>query len=162
MMETDNRKISPDYYNQRRFSGVQYLNCNELIDDLIFSCSGSQAFYTGNIVKYLWRYRDKGNPVQDLKKAYTYMLFLYKHVRKNGAFRPSGFIGCSPVSTSVREVKNLLYRKTENDDSPEEKYFRIIALAVLNACCLRDRIDITEQLNDGLHAISELIKLYEE
>lgn len=31
-----------------------------------------QTFCVGNAIKYLWRYKDKGNPVEDLKKARWY------------------------------------------------------------------------------------------
>lgn len=31
-----------------------------------------QYFCTGNTIKYLWRYKNKGNPVEDLKKARWY------------------------------------------------------------------------------------------
>lgn len=31
-----------------------------------------QPFCTGNAIKYLWRYKDKGNPVEDLEKARWY------------------------------------------------------------------------------------------
>lgn len=31
-----------------------------------------QYFCTGNTIKYLWRYKSKGNPVEDLKKARWY------------------------------------------------------------------------------------------
>ena len=31
-----------------------------------------QYFCTGNVIKYLWRYKDKGNPTEDLKKARWY------------------------------------------------------------------------------------------
>lgn len=31
-----------------------------------------QYFCTGNVIKYLWRYKDKGNPVEDLEKARWY------------------------------------------------------------------------------------------
>lgn len=31
-----------------------------------------QYFCTGNTIKYLWRYKDKGNPIEDLKKARWY------------------------------------------------------------------------------------------
>lgn len=31
-----------------------------------------QSFCTGNVIKYLWRYRDKGNPLEDLEKARWY------------------------------------------------------------------------------------------
>lgn len=31
-----------------------------------------QYFCTGNTIKYLWRYKDKGKPLEDLKKARWY------------------------------------------------------------------------------------------
>lgn len=31
-----------------------------------------QYFCTGNVIKYLWRYKDKGTPVEDLEKARWY------------------------------------------------------------------------------------------
>lgn len=31
-----------------------------------------QYFCTGNVIKYLWRYKSKGNPVEDLEKARWY------------------------------------------------------------------------------------------
>lgn len=31
-----------------------------------------QSFCVGNAIKYLWRYKDKGKPVEDLKKARWY------------------------------------------------------------------------------------------
>nr|UVY58140.1 MAG: protein of unknown function DUF3310 [Bacteriophage sp.] len=31
-----------------------------------------QTFLVGNAIKYLWRYKDKGNPVEDLEKARWY------------------------------------------------------------------------------------------
>lgn len=31
-----------------------------------------QTFCTGNVIKYLWRYKDKGTPLEDLRKARWY------------------------------------------------------------------------------------------
>ena len=31
-----------------------------------------QTFCTGNVIKYLWRYDDKGTPLEDLRKARWY------------------------------------------------------------------------------------------
>ena len=31
-----------------------------------------QYFCAGNVIKYLWRYKDKGTPIEDLKKARWY------------------------------------------------------------------------------------------
>lgn len=33
-----------------------------------------QTFCTGNAIKYLWRYKNKGNPVEDLEKARWYAI----------------------------------------------------------------------------------------
>lgn len=33
-----------------------------------------QTFCIGNAIKYLWRYKDKGNPVEDLEKALWYAI----------------------------------------------------------------------------------------
>lgn len=33
-----------------------------------------QTFCAGNAIKYLWRYKDKGNTVEDLKKARWYAI----------------------------------------------------------------------------------------
>ena len=43
--------------------------------DIGFECillAKRQYFCTGNVIKYLWRYKDKGNPIEDLKKARWY------------------------------------------------------------------------------------------
>lgn len=31
-----------------------------------------QTFCTGNVIKYLWRYQDKGTPLEDLRKTLWY------------------------------------------------------------------------------------------
>lgn len=31
-----------------------------------------QTFCSGNVIKYLWRYKDKGTPLEDLRKAQWY------------------------------------------------------------------------------------------
>ena len=36
------------------------------------------GYLKGNVLKYLWRYRNKGNPVQDLEKAGFYLNRLEK------------------------------------------------------------------------------------
>ena len=42
-----------------------------------------EGFCLGNIIKYLYRYKLKGNPVQDLMKANEYLVRLIEHVKKN-------------------------------------------------------------------------------
>lgn len=43
--------------------------------NIVYECidlTQYQSFCTGNVIKYLWRYKDKENPVEDLKKARWY------------------------------------------------------------------------------------------
>lgn len=43
--------------------------------DISYECidiTQYQTFCTGNVIKYLWRYKDKGTPLEDLRKARWY------------------------------------------------------------------------------------------
>ena len=55
----------PPHYNQR---GIECIDAIEAATD-----KGFQYYLQGNIIKYLWRYRYKGKPVEDLKKAKWYL-----------------------------------------------------------------------------------------
>jgi hypothetical protein len=57
---------SPDHYRQ---GGI------EAIDAIKASMSSEEfeGYLRGNVSKYLWRYRLKGRPEQDLKKAQWYL-----------------------------------------------------------------------------------------
>jgi len=50
----------PDHYTQ--INGVE---CIDVIEQMPFN--------TGNAMKYLWRYLDKGEPITDLEKAIWYI-----------------------------------------------------------------------------------------
>lgn len=56
----------------------------ECIDALKASMGDVQfkGFLKGNIIKYLWRYELKNNPVQDLEKAQFYLNRLLKEVKQ--------------------------------------------------------------------------------
>ena len=56
---------SPSHYNS---SGIECLDAIEAATD-----DGYQYYLQGNIIKYLWRYRYKGKPVEDLQKARFYL-----------------------------------------------------------------------------------------
>ena len=47
----------------------------ECIDAIKASMTQDQfhAFLKGQVIKYLWRFEHKGNPIQDLQKAQFYM-----------------------------------------------------------------------------------------
>ena len=50
------------------------------------SPSGFADYCKGNIMKYVWRYRDKGG-LEDLKKAAWYLNALIKHAEEYGTTR---------------------------------------------------------------------------
>lgn len=54
-----------------------------------------QTFCTGNVIKYLWRYKDKGNPTEDLEKALWYARLAQKELE--------------PVYTEVGDCESILY-----------------------------------------------------
>lgn len=53
----------PDHYNQGT------VECIEALD----SCGYGLDFCVGNAIKYLWRFKDKEKPLEDLKKARWYV-----------------------------------------------------------------------------------------
>ena len=56
----------PDHYNQTDFE------CIELVRHM--------SFNLGNAVKYLWRYEDKQDPIEDLQKAAWYISDEIEHM----------------------------------------------------------------------------------
>lgn len=65
----------PDHYTQ---TGME---CIEAIKGML-GVTGFQDYMRGNIIKYLWRYRDK-NGIEDLEKASVYLERLISEVREN-------------------------------------------------------------------------------
>lgn len=59
----------PDHYNQ---GGVECIDAIEAAGHL-------EGFCTGNVIKYLWRWKDKGG-LEDLKKARWYIDKLIQHL----------------------------------------------------------------------------------
>jgi len=53
--------VNPSHY-RRHPSGIE---CIEIARHMNFNC--------GNALKYIWRYMDKGDPVENLKKAQWYL-----------------------------------------------------------------------------------------
>lgn len=66
----------PDHYT---WKGVE---CKDVIETMVTGLSGIEAYYMGNIIKYLYRYPKKGTLQTDLAKAAKYMEFL-KEVNRN-------------------------------------------------------------------------------
>ena len=57
------------------------IECIDAIESAISHLSGMEAYCLGNIMKYLWRYKQK-NGKEDLKKAAWYMNKLSQYVQK--------------------------------------------------------------------------------
>lgn len=51
------------------------VECIDAISAATLKLSGFEAFCTGNAIKYLWRWKEKGGE-EDLKKARNYIDFL--------------------------------------------------------------------------------------
>ena len=51
------------------------MECRDIIKVMTEGLNGADAYYMGNVLKYLYRYADK-NGTEDLNKAITYIGFL--------------------------------------------------------------------------------------
>jgi hypothetical protein len=69
--------IHPDHYNAGK------VECIDALEAATVNLQGIEAFYTANIIKYMWRWKQK-NGIEDLKKAEYYIQWLMKHIEKEG------------------------------------------------------------------------------
>lgn len=67
----------PSHYNQ---GGVE---CIDALD----ACGFGLDFCVGNAIKYLWRFKDKANPKEDLEKARWYIDHALKKIAE-GVYKP--------------------------------------------------------------------------
>lgn len=68
----------PDHYT---WKGVE---CKDVIETMVTGLSGIEAYYMGNIIKYLYRYPKKGTLETDLAKAEEYTKFLRELFMEDG------------------------------------------------------------------------------
>ena len=68
----------PDHYT---WKGVE---CKDVIETMVTGLSGIEAYYMGNIIKYLYRYPKKGTLLSDLAKAEEYTKFLRELFMEDG------------------------------------------------------------------------------
>lgn len=61
----------PRYYNKGT------VECIDAIEAATSDLTGIEAFCTGNAIKYVWRWKQKGN-LQDLDKAIWYIGYIKK------------------------------------------------------------------------------------
>lgn len=57
------------------------MECVDVIRAAVTNCHGFEAYCVGNIIKYIWRYKDK-NGAEDLAKAMHYLEWLQEEVKK--------------------------------------------------------------------------------
>lgn len=60
---------NPSHYNQGK------VECIDAIESAVTGLDGMDAVYTGNIIKYMFRWKHK-NGLEDLKKARQYLDWL--------------------------------------------------------------------------------------
>ena len=70
-MEKEDLSTKPLYYNQGE---VEFIKAIRAATTYL---SGEEAFCTGNVIKYMWRWRQKGGK-EDLLKAKNYIDILIK------------------------------------------------------------------------------------
>lgn len=75
-VDTDDLVNHPSHYTQGDI---------ECIDAIHASMSTSEflGFLKGNVQKYLWRYGQKDNPIQDLEKAQWYLKKLLEELKND-------------------------------------------------------------------------------
>lgn len=77
MYECEDKMVShPDHYMSK--TGMEVIN---VIESFTSDLNGIEATDTGNIIKYICRWKNK-NGLQDLKKARWYLEHLINHVEK--------------------------------------------------------------------------------
>ncbi len=76
--ETSDMIHHPDHYT---WKGTE---CKKVIELMTRGLSGAEAYYMGNIIKYLYRYPKKGTLISDLAKAEEYTKFLRELFVKGG------------------------------------------------------------------------------
>lgn len=70
----ENAAVNPEYYRHGK------VECIDAIEAAVSGLSGEEAFLTGQVIKYMWRWKEKGG-VQDLEKAAWYLRRLKKGVQ---------------------------------------------------------------------------------
>jgi hypothetical protein len=64
--------INPAHYLRNN------LECIQCIEAVVAPTTGLEAYLLGNVVKYVWRWKEK-NGIEDLKKAQWYLDALIQH-----------------------------------------------------------------------------------
>lgn len=57
----------PQHYNEGK------IECIDAIESACVGLDGFEGLCTGNAIKYMWRWKKKAKPTEDLKKAIYYI-----------------------------------------------------------------------------------------
>ena len=77
------KTVGNEYTSPDRYKSASGVECIDLIYHMTYESTGLEAFYIGNIVKYLFRFTKK-NGIDDLVKAKVYLQFLIELYAKRG------------------------------------------------------------------------------
>lgn len=154
-------EIRPSYYERKRDAGGRTLNCLETMGLVTFPFKGIAAFCVGNVVKYLWRFMEKGDPAENLRKARTYLKITRNLIEEDRLCyaeytSPPG----SPLSST--ELRNLLLPEEKKRDEGYRKVMSWLALSLTNICFIRDTDTILYYLRHAEDYVLDLICLIEE
>lgn len=67
--------VKPNHYNQGK------IECIEAIESATEGLNGYEGYHTGNIIKYVWRWKFK-NGIEDLEKAKYSIDLLIKYLKE--------------------------------------------------------------------------------
>ena len=76
--------INPSHYKQGN------IECIDAIESATINKVGLDAVCTANVIKYIWRFEDKGG-VEDLNKAMWYLQRMIQHNEKNTKVTLKGY-----------------------------------------------------------------------
>jgi len=57
---------NPSHYNRKGVEAIDAIEASMSLEEF-------QGYLKGNVMKYIWRYRYKAKPLEDLKKAEWYL-----------------------------------------------------------------------------------------
>ena len=74
-------KVKPDNVNHPAHYTNGKVECIDAIESATNDLKGYEAFLTGQVIKYVWRFKRKGKPLEDLQKAEWYLHKLMESVK---------------------------------------------------------------------------------
>lgn len=78
MYESDDKEVSHPVHYQSK-NGIE---CIQAIEAATENLSGFESYCTGTALKYLWRWKKKGKPIQDIEKAIWYLETLRDYLKR--------------------------------------------------------------------------------